>query len=311
MRKDLVFIASGGRTGTQFFGNMLKTVIDDCWSEHEPDMLEGLSALTLARIHRFGLWHMVFGRVATVTGVRPLGHRLLTGAMSEEKCAHRLRQSRIRYHATIREPLVVESYSRWWMFAGRIHRIWPGAKTVGIIRDPRTWIVSWLRHNPRCHNGNWKDLFPPGPLTPQLLGETEWAARWEMLGPYGKLAWDWRTIYSNLDRASAENAPDVRLFRFEDLFDPDHGAMRELVEFITDHGARKYRVHDLKGFAASVRNASSGPRREWPDWTADEARLLDELCGPLMRRYGYGVEPEWQEKLAMNTAARIGKGTQS
>ena len=39
MKKDLVFIASGGRTGTNFFGETLQSIIDNCWSEHEPDVL--------------------------------------------------------------------------------------------------------------------------------------------------------------------------------------------------------------------------------------------------------------------------------
>lgn len=82
MTKDLVFIASGGRTGTQFFGDMLKTVIDDCWSEHEPDMLLGLNWRTYDQIRRFGFWHMVPGRLLGMTGVRSLGHKLLTGELS-------------------------------------------------------------------------------------------------------------------------------------------------------------------------------------------------------------------------------------
>lgn len=296
MTKDLVFIASGGRTGTQFFGDMLGTAIEDCWSEHEPDMADGVSRLTLARIRRFGLWEMVFGRLATVTGVRPLGQRLLCGRISEAACARRLRRSRARYHATIRESLVVESYFRWWMFAGRLHRIWPGAKTIGIVRDPRDWIESWLRHEPRLRAGVWRERFPPGRLTPRAIGDAAWADRWPSLGQRGRLAWDWRTIYGLLDRAAAE-APGVRLFRFEDLFGPDDGAVRALVSFAADHGARRYRVHDLSGFTATVRNASMGPRRSWADWSDADARLLDAMCGPLMRKHGYGAEPEWQAKL--------------
>jgi hypothetical protein len=112
MTPDLVFIGSGAGTGTQFFGDMLKTVIDDCWSEHEPDMVLGLSSLTLARVRRFGFWHMIAGRLLSVTGVRCVGHKLLTGALSEDDCARRLRHSRRRYHGAIRESLIVESYAR-------------------------------------------------------------------------------------------------------------------------------------------------------------------------------------------------------
>lgn len=296
MTKDLVFIASGGRTGTQFFGDMLSTVIENCWSEHEPDMADGLSRLTLMRIRRFGLWHMLLGRLVMASGVRPLGQRLLTGRLSEETCLRRVRRLRERYHASIQEPLIVESYFRWWMFAGRIHKIWPGAKTIGIVRDPRDWIESWLRHEPRVRGLNWKEWFPPGPLTARAIGDLEWADRWDRLGRFGRLAWDWRTIYGLLDRA-ADEAPDVRMFRFEDLFGPDDGHVRELAAFAANHGERQYKVRDLAGFTANVRNASKGPRLDWSDWSDEQARLLDAMCGPLMRKYGYGLEPEWQAKL--------------
>ncbi len=296
MKKDLVFIASGGRTGTKFFGEMLKTIIDDCWSEHESDVVTDDLAKTLPRIRRFGWWHMIFGRLAGVSGLRPLGHRLLTGSLREEECVHRLRQQRAKYHAEIQEPLVIESSGRWWMFAGRIHRIWPGAKTIGIIRDPRDWVESWRRHQPLRHARTWFGWFPLGALTPRAVEDFDWTDRWSELNQFGRLAWDWRTIYGQLDHAVAE-APDVRLFRFEDLFGPDDSTVRELVTFAADHGERRYHVRDLAGFTATVRNASKGPRRGWRDWPAEDAHLLDALCGPLMRKYGYGMEPEWQAML--------------
>lgn len=301
MKKDLVFIASGGRTGTTFFGEAMKDAIDDCWSEHTPDMVLGLSSLTMSRIRRFGIWHMVIGRLLGVTGVRTIGHRLLTGAISEEECIRRLRQARLRYHAEIQERLIVESYSRYWMVATRLHRIWPGAKLIGIIRDPRDWVESWRRHQPRRHTRQFFGWFPLGPLTPGAVGDLEWADRWDDLDQFGRLAWDWRIIYGQLDRAA--ESPHARLFRFEDLFGSDEHAVRELVAFAADHGERQYRVRDLSGFTDNVRNASKGPRRDWPDWSVEDARLLDALCGPLMRKYGYGLEPEWRAKLGTDSDA--------
>lgn len=295
--KDLVFIASGGRTGTTFFGEMLKEVIDDCWSEHEPDIVSTDWRKTRARISQFGWWHMIFGRLLGVTGLRPLGHRLLIGSISEDTCAYRLRSHRARYHSSIRESLVVESSGRWWMFARHLHRIWREAKVIGIIRDPRDWIDSWQRHQPDRHRPNWFRWFPLGPLTPRAVGDFDWVDRWEELDQFGRLAWDWRIIYGQLDRATAE-APNVRMFRFEDLFGPSDNFVRELIDFAACHGTRRYRVLDLNGFTAQVHNASGRRQRQWCEWPAENARLLDELCGPLMKKYGYGHEPEWQRMIS-------------
>lgn len=292
MSKDLVFIASGGRTGTTFFGEQVKTVIDDCWSEHEPDILAADWRKSLRRIGRFGLWHMVVGRLAGLSGLRPLGHFYLSGRITKEECVRALRRQRRGYHAAINEPLIVESSGRWWMFADCIADIWPDAKMIAVIRDPRDWIDSWRRHQPRRFAPHFLRWFPLGPLTPADVGDEAWRDRWDALGQFGKTAWDWRTLYTRLDNAASEN-DRVRIFRFEDLFAAETGAMHALIDFIADHGARKYAVRNLSGFADNARNASHGPRRDWRDWTAEDARLLDEMCGPLMRKYGYGLEPEW------------------
>jgi len=91
MKQDLVFIASGGRTGTTFLGEQLRSAINDCWSEHEPDVLSLNWSKATVRIARFGLWHMVLGRVFGVAGLRPLGHRYLSGGISQEQCVQAIK----------------------------------------------------------------------------------------------------------------------------------------------------------------------------------------------------------------------------
>lgn len=297
MSKDFVFVTSGGRTGTKFFGHMLGTVIADCHSMHDPDLIDLREwRESLISLRRFGLWQTFFGKLLGQTGLRVLGQRRLEGMLSDAECLRRLRKARDAYHAAVTESLVVESYGRWWMFGDLIPKAWPGAKIIGIVRDPRDWIESFRRYQPRRHRRGYLGWFPLGALTPRAIGDLDWADRWGELDQFGRLAWDWRTVYGQLERA-VDNAPNAQMFRFEDLFGPDDRHVRELVAFAADHGERQYRVRDLTGFTADVRNASKGPRREWPDWPDEQARLLDAMCGPLMRKYGYGLEPEWQAKL--------------
>ena len=35
----------------------------------------------------------------------------------------------------------------------------------------------------------------------------------------------------------------------------------------------------------------------WDKWEHWQVRRLNEHCGELMTRFGYGEEPEWQERL--------------
>ena len=297
MNKDLVFITSAGRTGTQFFGDFLKTAIEDCWSAHEPDMLRGSISDQAEKIRKFGFWYMVPGRLLGTTGVRPLGQRLLTNDISKKNCFDRLRRSRSRYHKRIAQSLIIESNYQWWPFAKVIGEIWPGAKMIGIIRDPRHWVRSWQNHGPRHKWNDWTKLFPPGRLTPSALGDQQWYRRWKGLGTLGKLAWEWRTIYTHLDSAVTENPSNIRMFRFEDLFGQPEKNMQELIDFAANHPERKYRYHQPPGFAGWIRNASKGLHPHWLDWRHEDARLVEEMCGSLMQKYGYGLEDVWGKKV--------------
>jgi len=289
--KTLVFIASGGRTGTMFLGNRLQEVIEDCFSVHEPDILSSsprrLLDGQLARpLRDFGFRQVVFDRLLGRSGLRVHGTRLITGAASPADCIARVRAERMPYHAGIPQGMIVESYGPWWMFAEIIDQIWPGAALVGIVRDPRTWIRSWQSHQPRYRNGTATEWLPPGLIDPSRTGDAVWAARWNEIGQVGRLAWEWALIAEHLLRAAAANER-VRLYRFEDLFAPDGERMRDLVHFVANSGKAPRHVADLDGFTAGRVNRSRAGGKLPDDWSCKEESLLQEICGPVLMNFGY------------------------
>lgn len=285
MARDLVFIASGGRTGTMFLGDLLSAAIPDSWSEHEADVWDGFSATSLRRVRDFGLWQVVVGRALGRTGVRALGTYFHAGERDFASCAARLREERQAYHRRVTQSLLIESFGSWWPFAGRIGEIFPGAKTVGVIRDPRHWIASKVQHRANHAERHWVYRFPPGPLTPARVGEGKWAARWDSMGRIGQLAWEWAAINQRLADGEAMD-PAMRLFRFEDLFGPGTPAMPALLEFVTDFGDHRYPASAIPD-TRERRNQSGNAGAEWEAWSEEEKALVDELCGPLMDRFGY------------------------
>ena len=276
-------------------GEKLVEVIAGCHSEHEPDVLVRDWSKNTGRIREFGLWHMVFGRVLGFTGLRVVGQKFLSGEIDLATAVRRMRKQRASWHDRIDKPLIVESSGRNWMVVPVLQEAFPGSRIVGVIRDPRSWIESWIRHYPERHATGYDGWWPQGPLTPEQVGDTEWEGQWEALGQFGRLAWDWRIITCELAKAD-KASENVRVFRFEDLFDPDNDTViGEVVRFTAFDG--KYAVAELDGFTRSVRNASSGPRVVWQDWDPEKAALVDAMCGELMRQYGYGEEPEWRSKV--------------
>lgn len=296
-QKDLVFVVSGGRTGTQFLGDRLSSAIQESFSIHDPDILSIYIKRILGRLRTFGFYNMTMGKAIGQTGIRSIGARLIAGRITRDTAITRLKRLRESYHESIHEPLVIESNSQWLYVCDELAEIWPHARVIIVVRDPRTWIRSWLNKGIRWRAYDPVRILPPGRLTPKEVGDTKWVAQWRNFDTLGRLAWEWRFVYTRL-LAHSEINPHARIFRFEDLFCSDADtAMWELVAFAANHPGREYQHELPRDFTSNVHNASSGSAQDWPEWETHEARLVDNLCGPLMRRFGYGAEPEWRSKI--------------
>ncbi len=92
------------------------------------------------------------------------------------------------------------------------------------------------------------------------------------------------------------------MYRYEDLFPgPDNGEqVRDMLDFLVDFPERRHRYN----FDDSVlRNPVHASGREsfpdWSEWDSTLAHRLDAICGSLMKRFGYGNEPDWHDLLRM------------
>lgn len=297
LNKNLVFVVSGGRTGTAFFGAMLGDHIEDCFSIHEPDMLRTrLGFLGLSkRIVWFGFQHMVIGRFLGTHGLRPLGDRYLSGKIDISTAADTIKTYRDNYHATLNESLVIESNAQWYSLLHPLRLAYPKSKVVCIVRDPRTWVTSTLNYG--LHRGS-KDLVQKvgqRRISPSMIGDYKWEDRWGEMTPFQRLCWDW-TLINDLLNEFVQSDDRARLFRFEDLFDTQSPEVRrELFQFITVHNGRQYSYKDPDSALRKQINVSSGNMADWPKWPKEDAQFLYSMCGNLMRQFGYGMEPEWQD----------------
>jgi hypothetical protein len=300
MSKHLVFIVSGGRTGTRFFGDLLMEMIEDCFSVHEPDLFDVFTRRTWGRLKTFGFGHMVVGRLMGRTGIRNLTQRRLSGVASEAEIDAAIRKHRHAYYSSLPATLIVESYYQWFGLLPAVRREYPACKIVGILRDPRTWVASWMNFGSHHDRRDLVRLFGQRRLDPTMIGDKDYAQQWSSMSRFEKLCWDWRTIYQQIiDFSEADSR--TQLYRYEDLFlsIDRRDTVIEMLEFITRFEDRQYyyelQVERLKKRVhSSTRKTFPG----WRDWSPELARTLDKLCGNLMVQFGYGQEPEWQLKLA-------------
>ncbi len=294
MDKDLVFIVSAGRTGTQFFGTQLGRIIDDCVSAHEPDRYAGFSRATWDSIRHFGFRQVVVQRILRRSGIRHLTQQYLAGRLTDQQATRSIHEQRDHYLRKQRASLVVESYYQWYGLLPCLRQAYPRCRIVGIVRDPRAWVMS-LQHRKLKHAlGRFARR-----LTPELAGDEEHLARWQAMNAFERYCWEWKTINEHIV-SSVNEDPLARLYRFEDLFRPgdEGGEMRSLLTFITRFDGRSYDFTLDDSVMASRLNASGKVQVAWPDWPSEQALALHRICGELMGELGYGDEPAWRSRVA-------------
>ena len=131
------------------------------------------------------------------------------------------------------------------------------------------------------------------------MGDLQFANRWKCMSDFEKVCWTWRAINQELV-ASSERDPQTRLYRFEDLFlaDDRMKCITDMLCFITRFENRSYSWRLLPNlFDQRINQADRSRFSDWHEWSPEYARQLQQICGPLMERFGYGVESEWRAKV--------------
>ena len=299
MNKNVVIIVSGGRTGTRFFGDLLSEMVADSFSVHEPDLFDGLTARTWQRLKTFGLYHMVIGRLLGRTGIRNLSQRYLSGALDLDTLARSVRRHRSRYYASLNPSLIIESNYQWYGILPTVPLVFPSYKVVAIVRDPRTWAASNMNYG--THHGP-KDLvakFGFRRLDPRMMGDSEFVDKWTSMSAFEKLCWDWKTVYG-LITEFVDKDSNSRMYRYEDLFPglSSGEQVHDMLDFLVDFPERKYSYSlDRSVLQKPVHAAGRASFPDWSEWDTTHARQLNDICGALMVRFGYGNEPTWHDLL--------------
>lgn len=293
-----------------FLGEMLGQILDDCFSVHEPDILHVVPqkrwsahlADTLRKIRSFGLYHMVIGRLLGKSGTRALAYAYLSGQLSFDQLIDRIHLARDRYIGNRSEGLFVEACHQWYPILGPLHRAYPAARMALIVRDPRTWIRSFVDWGGRHDSRDWVEKLRAGRITPHLVGDEKFAAKWSEMSSLEKLAWDWRFIYGQLLQHTQESGL-ARIFRFEDLFgiEADSELQADFLAHVAGRVPRDGEIDALKANLVNRVNRSRDSRIDaWAGWCSQTAQSLERMCGQGMRELGYGGEPEWTRLLAGN-----------
>jgi hypothetical protein len=254
-------ILSSGRTGTQFLARYLDANYASVTAVHEPSP---------ARL------------------LRVASHAHLAGRLSRDHLAWLLRTTRGRSLAS-EDELYVESNPFLAGFVDVFDAVWDDPILIHVVRDPREHARSSLNHGT---GSGWKGIanrFVPFwyPDVQRILGLPE-RPSW-----LGQAAGVWM-LFNRLLLEHGPRYPRYHRLRYEDLFTPSRGGLRQLCEIL----GLEFREHRLAIEASQRINASRGRGTPpWREWTSAACRELDTICGPLAATLGYCDEPEWRARL--------------
>ena len=193
--------------------------------------------------------------------------------------------------AQLREPQIltagcsyyVQVYSLDYLPAKIISQKHPNVYVVHIVRDPRTFVPSylnWMHTRFRSFVANKFVLgwHPSGFFT----GEIPWRT-WREMNEFQRVCWHW-TYKNTLVESLFEGEEHYVRIRFEDLFSTrGPKVLRDALSLV----GIPYR----DGFTAMLGRSRNVSRKTyfppWEGWEPERKQQLLDFCGEKMRQYGY------------------------
>lgn len=297
-----IFITSAGRTGSRFLANALSSMISSAASFHEPDILTTTHMEEWpVKCRNFGLFNSTIGKFLGISGLRTLSNKRMQGLMDDRRVINELLKRREKFREQVREPIYIESNWAFYGVLDLIPQAFPISNSVYIVRDPRTWIQSSLNWGHWYHKRDYIHLLGLGRLKPSMFADDKYKDEWNSFSTFQKLCWAWQKLVS-FALESIEREPRIRCYKYEDLFvgQRRYDTLREMLVFMSrfpDGTSVKFIIPE--GILSKVVHGSEKRFPGWRQWSIPQCQQVGEMCGPLMEKLGYGEEPEWKARLAM------------
>lgn len=261
-----ILIISTGRTGTIFLARLFADLYPVAASYHERGNSRPIQILT----------NLHFSHLLPKSGLKA-AWKLLKAKELE----------------TCNKDFHIDANNFLYGLAALAPELYPNLKVLHIVRDPRDYVTSQLnfsRQKRTSFIGNY--LVPFWQPNPFLVGELP-IRRVFGFSRFQKYCWVWDFKNRVMGQVQDTGTPYLCV-RFEDLFS---NQPETVFNKITDFFGLPPAANIRERFRDPANTSKPTFFPEWRDWSPQQARQLQDLCGKQMQAYGYGNEPEWQEKL--------------
>lgn len=257
-KKRIIFIVSTGRTGTKFFADYFNN-FSDVKAVHEPKPSRILRMWTNARLEK-----------------RATASKMLKIFISK-------RRSLLR---GVLEPIYLESNPFVVGFTDILPKAFDAPEIIHVVRDPRTYIKSALNHGNTHGIKKLMNNYLPYwyPNISKIIHAKHDLTDKEVVAHY------WTIINQFLEEAKKSiPAQNYHLFKYEEIF-KNTSSIRKISKIVGSKDKKVYKIN-------AVNKSKDRIITDWSDWSKEDCRSIDKICGKLMKDYGYGSEKLWLEKL--------------
>lgn len=296
-----VFICSTGRTGTQFLAEGMAAMIPESTAYHEPGVLWITRPLdVLRKLLKFGPYHITFGQLDIRRSMYVLSNRRAAGKIDDATALKYLKGMREKLIAENKGKIYIESSGHLFGILDLIPKVFPNAKIIFIVRDPRSWIASALRTFEYILYGPIDQGIS---LRAKDIITDPYGLYWDDMSKFEKYCW-WYEFINSYVLSRCKDLENFRVYRFEDLFSSEKKdeyfcSMLEFASTFDDGFSRSYsyRPDILKKPKHSQKDKKS--YFPWRMWRFPRVQMLLKHCRQYMEDFGYGSEPVWQKKVRM------------
>ena len=313
INKPSIIISSLGRTGTTFFQNFFTNNFPNISAFHEPASIRYNSLKFFEEIKfniiNFGFYNSFIKKTLGKWGLLNLSKKRILNKINNEKAILQILNERKKFiekqNAKYPEGknVYLESNYHYYGLLDILPFVFKNLRIIFIIRDPRNWIRSNINFKLFYHFSD-TNMYLGNRLNAKMFQNDPYQKKWKSFSQFEKLAWAWnkQNSFAIESLEKIQNVPKIenkniyKIFKFEDLFsDKNDEEFKNLINFINELNPEK--KESYKKYKNSIHKKIHQPKNykfpKWQKWTSEEAQIVEKHCGDLMRKFGYGKEPEW------------------
>jgi hypothetical protein len=255
MANKPIFFLSTHRCGTKGLAEFFKEFFPYIYSIHQPKHSRKINVFTTLRL---------YGRVS-------------------DRCFNYLaQQTRINKINQVESDIYIETNAFNLLLAKEIQKVFPNIKLPHIVRDPKTWVVSYMNWTKSRLKSRIAYKFIPfwniNPTQMGLISTPEWYG----LEEYKKFIWWWK-VKNNIIEDNYSGSSAFKTFRFEDIYNSEvDKGLKSLLNYLELEYNEK-----MLNFFQTKRNMSQGNIKVDEFWTKEREKALFDIAGDEIEKYQY------------------------